>query len=163
MSAILQFKDYHVVETHYKFKPFLNDEDSGIFKTTPRILYKLNVNPENIGEAVLFLGIELGDASLKTSEFYVKAIISGLFEIPQKPEGVSDEEVIDFYRINATTILFPYLRSIISDISSKGSESPIILPVMNIVEMIGDNKFEEVEEEFDELTSKSHASEDGIK
>lgn len=43
-------------------------------------------------------------------------------------------------KVNGVTILFPYLRSLVSDLTSKGSEPPIILPTINVAEMVKDIK-----------------------
>lgn len=37
---------------------------------------------------------------------------------------------------NAVAILFPYVRSLISDLTSKGSDDPIILPPINVNSML---------------------------
>jgi len=42
--------------------------------------------------------------------------------------------------------LFPYLRSIVSDITSKGSDTPIILPTINIVALFNKLKEEKLNE-----------------
>ncbi|MFB5762242.1 hypothetical protein [Paenibacillus medicaginis] len=43
---------------------------------------------------------------------------------------------------NTLAILFPYLRSTISDISLKANAEPIILPTINIVELIEEREKE---------------------
>jgi preprotein translocase subunit SecB len=149
MTAVLQFRDYHVIESHYKFNPYPKETDGENLKLTPRIFYKLETNPNTIEESIIYLGIELGDLSLNVPNFYVKVRISGYFEINQRPDEMTDEDILGFYKLNAIAILFPYLRSIVSDISSKGSEGPIILPTMNIVSMIEENEFKESPIEFD--------------
>lgn len=149
MTAVLQFRDYHVLESHYKFNPFPKETVSENINLTPRIFYKLETNPTTIEESIIYLGIELGDASLKDPNFYVKVRIAGFFEIHQRPEEMTEEDILLFYKINAIAILFPYLRSIVSDVSSKGSEGPIILPTMNVVSMIEENQFTENPKEFD--------------
>lgn len=150
MSAVLQFRDYHVIESHYKFNPFPRETEENT-SITPKIFYKLETNPNSIEDAIIFLGIELGDPLLNNPNFYVKVRIAGRFEIHQKPEQMTEKEILDLYKVNAIAILFPYLRAIVSDISSKGSEGPIILPTMNIVAMIEENQFKETPKEFDDL------------
>ncbi|HEY2419860.1 MAG TPA: protein-export chaperone SecB [Neobacillus sp.] len=151
MNAVLQFKDFHVIESHYRFNPYPTESNGDTYKTTPRIFYKLETNSRNIEESIIYLGIELGDSSLKSPNFYVKVRIAGFFEIHQRPKEMTEEDILGFYKVNAVAILFPYLRSIVSDISSKGSESPIILPTMNIFSMIEENEFKEIPNEFDDL------------
>ncbi|WP_404427267.1 protein-export chaperone SecB [Ureibacillus chungkukjangi] len=146
MSAVLQFRDYHILESHYKFNPYFQEFDEEV-KLTPQISYKLETNPQTFEEAIIYLGIEIGDEDLRDFNFYAKAKVSGFF-LMHPNEEMSEEEILSFYKYNAVAILFPYLRSIISDITSKGSETPIILPTMNIVKMIEENEFKEVKNDF---------------
>ncbi|MEC1718771.1 protein-export chaperone SecB [Schinkia azotoformans] len=149
MKAVLQFRDYHVLETTYKNNPYKTVEEEKPLH--PNIFFKLDVNPENISQAIVGLGIELGDSNLKETSFYVKVRISGLFEILSEIDVVNENQIINFYKVNAVAILFPYLRSLVSDITSKGSEAPVILPTLNIAAMINENELEENEDEFAEL------------
>jgi preprotein translocase subunit SecB len=154
MSAALQFKDYHVIESHYKYHPFQVESigDENYSDVSPKIYYNLETNPESIEQAIIFLGIELGDSSFSSTNFYAKVRIAGVFEIHERPEEMTEEQILGFYKVNAVAILFPYLRGIVSEISSKGSEGPIILPTMNIVNMINENEFKEKSHKFDDLS-----------
>ncbi len=142
MKASLQFKDYHVVETIYKLDPFF-EENKGDIK--PKLLFKLSVNNDNIKEAIVGLGIEFGDVETKDAPMYVKARVLGKFVIEEMDKDLSEEQIITFYKRNAVAILFPYLRSLVSDLTSKGSEPPIIIPTINVAAMVNDFK-----ENFDE-------------
>lgn len=44
---------------------------------------------------------------------------------------------------NTIAIMFPYIRSYISSITTQPGMTPIVLPTMNIVAMINDQKTEE--------------------
>lgn len=44
---------------------------------------------------------------------------------------------------NTIAIMFPYIRSYISSITTQPGMTPIVLPAMNIVAMINDQKTEE--------------------
>jgi preprotein translocase subunit SecB len=134
MKASLQFKEYHVIESIYKYNPFFKDEDK---IGTPNLFFKIDVTPGK-HEAIIKLGIELGDYDCKKSSLYIKAEILGLFVIQEGSE-LNEKEIMSFYRTNAVAILFPYLRSLVTDLSSKGSEPPIILPTINIVAMMKEN------------------------
>lgn len=149
MNAILQFRDYHVLESIYKNNLFKKIEEESA--QHPNIFYKLDVNPNNEQQAIVGLGMELGDDSLTETAFYLKVRVAGFFEILTDVSEISEDEIIHYFKVNAVAILFPYLRSLVSDISSKGSEAPIILPTLNIAAMIHDNDMEESSEEFTEL------------
>ncbi|WP_329765438.1 protein-export chaperone SecB [Bacillus nitratireducens] len=142
MNAVLQFRDYHVLESQYKSNPFSEYEEEN---THPNISYKVDTNPSNINQAVVRVGIELGDKKLKETSFYVKAKVAGVFEIADVETEMSDDQVISFYKVNAIAILFPYLRSLISDLTSKGSDSPIIFPTLNIASLISEGMAHEEE------------------
>lgn len=135
MLAKLQFKDYQVTEIKYNFDPFRADADDEL---TPDFKYNIRRNPENRSQAWVFLSFSMGDQELKTSSFYISITVAGYFEV----FGEDDEEtILGFYKTNALAILYPYLRSIVSEITSKGTQSPLILPTLNIVAL-----FEEMEQ-----------------
>ncbi|HDU1385548.1 TPA: protein-export chaperone SecB, partial [Staphylococcus pseudintermedius] len=77
---------------------------------------------------IVKLGLEFGDESLIKTNSYLKGVIIGVFEQEINPE-------FDLTP-NAIAILFPYLRSLISDVTSKGSRAPIILPPINVHEFL---------------------------
>lgn len=49
----------------------------------------------------------------------------------------------DLLEKNTIAIMFPYIRSYISSITTQPGMTPIVLPAMNIVAMINDQKTEE--------------------
>lgn len=133
MEAVLQFKDYHVLETHYLFNPNINYEEE--IKIRPKFTYKFKLDEDNKKQSFITLGVSLGDENLIESSFYVSALILGLFII-RANDDINEEIVFEMFKPNAVAILFPYLRSLVSDLTSRGSEAPIILPTLNISEMI---------------------------
>lgn len=142
MEASLQLKNYHVIETIYKNDPFFGDTD---YEVSPRFMLNIDVDPNSIERAIVGLGIELGDEKLEKVPHYIKARIIGMFEFVSS-ETVPEEQIMQFYKVNAVAILFPYLRSLITDISSKGNAPAIILPTINIVALM-----EQIESETKKL------------
>lgn len=53
------------------------------------------------------------------------------------------QENKDLLEKNTIAIMFPYIRSYISSITTQPGMTPIVLPTMNIVAMINDQKTEE--------------------
>lgn len=138
MKSILSFKRYDVLETVYKFNPINNLEAEEVI---PEFNLKINYKDIEKTEAILIFSIELGDEKLENNSFYIRATISGLFslEIEEIDSSLDDKEkfIKDMYCKNALAILFPYMRSLVSDLSSKGSEpAPILLPPINISAVI---------------------------
>lgn len=53
---------------------------------------------------------------------------------------LNEDDIIKLLEVNGVAILFPYLRGIISTITSNLGVAPIIIPTINIVEMLRNNK-----------------------
>ena len=88
------------------------------------------------------LKIELGkDAEKNNYPFNIVAEITGFFELDKSEL----DRMKQFAEINAVSILFPYIRSLITTITANANIPPVVLPPMNIVGMMG-NKNEEAED-----------------
>lgn len=132
MKAVLQFLDYHVLESCYRYNPF-SDEDS--FELSPEFDYAIKLDKDNPSDALVELGITIGDEHITELPLYVRGRIVGRFEL-KTDSTLSKDDISNFLQVNAVAILYPYLRSLISDVTSKGSEAPVILPTINVVEMM---------------------------
>lgn len=51
----------------------------------------------------------------------------------------TQQENMDILEKNTIAIMFPYIRSYISTITTQPGMNPIVLPAMNIVAMVNDN------------------------
>ncbi|KIL23302.1 hypothetical protein B4134_0612 [Bacillus safensis] len=136
MKAIFQFSDYNVLEIQYKLNPVFEEDEASL---SPGFSFDLEFSEEE-DEALVYLGLELGDADLQVNSFYLNVKIAGNFIFRSEDEELVHEQKIEYCKINGVAILYPYLRALVSDITSKGSEQPIILPTMNVVEMLRRNE-----------------------
>ena len=66
--------------------------------------------------------------------FKVEATIGGVFRL----SGISEEQRHAALGANASAILFPYLRSTVSTAMSLAGLPPILLPVMNVNKVFGE-------------------------
>ena len=69
----------------------------------------------------------------------ISVTIIGYFEIN------IDENIIDTLYVNGTAILYPYLRSIVSIVSAIDSSEAMLLPTINVLELL--DKSQHFEEE----------------
>ena len=69
----------------------------------------------------------------------ISVTIIGYFEIN------TDEDIIDILYVNGTAILYPYLRSIVSIVSAIDSSEAMLLPTINVLELL--DKSQHFEEE----------------
>lgn len=60
--------------------------------------------------------------------FFLTLAVTGRFTI----DNCSDAERTQILRVNATEILFPYLRAAVTNITSTANIKPLILPVINV-------------------------------
>lgn len=85
-------------------------------------------------KAIIVLECKLFENAIeKNYPFTLNVSLVGFFEFNS---DLSEEQIINMLEVNGTAILFPYLRSIITTITSNIGIQPIILPTLNIVDML---------------------------
>ena len=127
IQSSLEFHGYKVLKACYVSK--ITDVDSGI---------EINLNPtfsraiRDLGndEYSLKLGVYIGSKDDESKiPFFVEVEIEGKFLIK------SNEDIYPIIKMNAVAIMFPYLRSTLSILSTLMNIDPIVLPVINLVKM----------------------------
>ncbi len=146
MKSVLSFKRFDVLETIYRFNPSIELDSEDV---TPKLSLKIRYQDEDRKLAALIFSIELGDVELSENTFYIKVVVVGLFSLELEQDANSNDLIDDMYKKNAVAILYPYIRSIVTDLSSKGSENPIILPPLNVAAMIDEDDLT-IEEKINE-------------
>lgn len=136
MKALLQFNRFKVLELIYKIDLSSDFSD----ELSPTFAVQIQSNESDIKQAIVNLSVEIGEPADKA---YLKATIAGFFTFDTSDGEVTEDVIYKYYEINGTAILFPYLRSIVSDLTSKGDDSPIILPTLNIPAMLKAQEEEE--------------------
>lgn len=128
MLAKIQLVHYFVSKIEMDFKPG-SDFESNQVDFSHDIAYR----EENIVEVIINCDIEDEGGSTLSVRLH------GLFEFETSDE-VDDDDVRGLCESNTLSILFPYLRSSISDISLKANITPIILPTINIIALLKNGK-----------------------
>jgi preprotein translocase subunit SecB len=121
--AKFRFKDYKIVDASIHISP------DGITSNKMSVEMK----PQSCAsDSDLNYKLQL-DIKISNSEnqFSVFVSIIGLFEFDSDLEPKAKE---NFFKINAPSILFPYVRAYISTLTSLSGMVPVILPTINIVE-----------------------------
>ncbi|MDD2476443.1 MAG: protein-export chaperone SecB [Dysgonamonadaceae bacterium] len=67
--------------------------------------------------------------------FHLAVIIEGIFSSIEDPD-ITEEDFNKFSMYNAPAAMFPFLRSCIADITKASNFPPIILPLINITNLI---------------------------
>lgn len=131
VKSAVNFNGYRVLYANYESKAYPKDENE--IKIDPkfnRIIRKVSNN-----EYALILGIQIksteDDANLP---FDIEVVIEGNFIL----ENVENHEKT--MKINATAIMFPYLRSTLSMLTTLMNINPVVLPTINLIKMFQDDE-----------------------
>lgn len=129
MKSVLSFESFIVDKitftTNSDFKPI--EEIEVDFTLSSRFAID-----DNNAKVTLFCSI-FKDPEKENKPFSLEVILSGLFEFE---ELISDEEKKKLLEVNATAILFPYLRVLVSTIVSSSGFPTLILPIINVNDFI---------------------------
>ena len=66
--------------------------------------------------------------------------LTGSFTVPEK------ENAQELMEVNGTAILFPYLRAVMSQLTAAANIPQVILPTVNLVQMLNKRKSEQIED-----------------
>jgi preprotein translocase subunit SecB len=122
-STAFKFDNFIVVESHIIQNPIkqgkasINIEPVGVLDPdgkTFKLLLDVNVTDEN-------------------KSFDIKIKTLGVFEFKEKQMG---NKLDNYFLVNAPAIIFPYIRSYISALTSLSGIKTINLPLMNLTSLI---------------------------
>ena len=122
-NAVLQFLGYRVDTMQFKSKPDYtpSSEPIELKPTFNRTIQQVNDNEYNVT-----IGVELKQSTLP---FDAELSLTGRF----KYEGNLD--VQKMLKINAVAILYPYVRSTLSLMTTLAAVPPVIVPTINLAQM----------------------------
>jgi preprotein translocase subunit SecB len=89
-----------------------------------RQVRKANDNPK-LNFVALSVKVESTEAEPKP--FNINVGIVGVFELAEEPDAQQEREFV----IEATSLLYPYLRSMVTNLTAQAFISPLNLPIIN--------------------------------
>ena len=134
----LKFKRYLVNSIDFKYNP----EYTG-GKAKMDVDFGHAVAVKNNEARVSLRCMLFRKAKKEEKPFHLEVHMTGIFEFQTELEG---EELNSILRQQAINILFPYLRALISNITGNTGLPPIILPLINVNQLI-QNQVERAEGE----------------
>lgn len=138
--AKLNFENYFIDNFSFKENPNFDAEAEQLdVDFTPQA--EVNIL-ESKSVAVVILSCTLGDEAKTDCPFIGDVRVTGLFRVEFDKDDKNDSKIAkDFLSQNTITILFPYLRSFIADMTLRTNKFPaFIIPPFNVVEMVKDSK-----------------------
>lgn len=132
-NKYLKFYKYEIDKIIYEINKDFNTSKKG--ELIPKFAFHYVFSPENRKKCNIIIGIKYDKE--ENHPFLMNLVIRGFFEISEKE-----------FLMNAFAILFPYLRSVITDIT-KASLIPIVLPTINVQNLL-EGKLESLELDYNE-------------
>lgn len=134
----LKFERYRVENLSFK-----QDQD---FREDNNLSVSMGSNVEMTGDDSAIVSI-ICHLESEDENFELSIRVSGDFvveedELKDNIPGVTNEVLLSR---NSLSILFPYLRSAVSQVTSIGYHNPIVLPPINVLDFIQKSKEEEPE------------------
>lgn len=138
--AVLNFENYFFENFSFREN---NNFDSEVEKLDVDFFPKAEVNIlEDDNVAIITLTSSIGNEEKNSCPFLADVTLTGVFKVSYDEKNDRDKEMAEeFLTQNTIAILFPYLRSFISDMTLRTNKYPaFILPPFNVVEMLEDNE-----------------------
>jgi preprotein translocase subunit SecB len=129
MESVLSFINYKVNEVRFKENIFFEEDDVTID-------FGVDAEYEKVEENLFLVTLKLDvfkDAEEKNYPFSMYVELTGFFEIS---ELVDDETKEIILKKNTVAILFPYVRSLVSTYTANANVQPLILPPINVNNLI---------------------------
>lgn len=127
-----RFVDYKVTRLSYIFNPNTPEPDDISFS------FEIQVAP-NLEEysACVTLSTKLEKPNPNIIlPFELDIAISGIFEFDVVNDSISSEDFTNLCKMNGTVTLFPFLRSAICDITKACNVRPLIIPLINVSNIV---------------------------
>ncbi|MFD2368519.1 protein-export chaperone SecB [Brevibacillus sp. GCM10020057] len=125
------FENYILNSINFEANPNFKFENP--LEINFRVNVEVAINEENnVGIVTLHCKV-FEDSLEKNYPFSLYVSLKGFF---RSKESISNELFYEFCRVNGTTALFPFLRSAIADITKASNFEPLVLPLVNINNLI---------------------------
>lgn|GEM_PF-1337911 len=131
-ASDMRLIEYKVIKTYFEYNELFQSM-SGVIDIQPafeRQIIKVDDTKYRIKLTVKITS----QMNKKPIPFEAEAVIMALFEFDQWEDSSRYYIAIN----NATAIMFPYLRTLLSTITTNGNIPPYCLPIMNVTKLFGE-------------------------
>lgn len=126
MVPVIDFRNYKIKEINFKSIDSKSKDDNKDSYVERKVQASIT---EDKLKAILNLKVDITDLKRLRS---ISVEIDGFFDIK---EGETIENIKEYLSINGVAILYPYIRSIVSMITSLDSPQALILPTINTTQI----------------------------
>ncbi len=104
-------------------------QPTGEIPVYPEIRSKVEITGSS---AMLLLGLKIESPALP---FKIDLLYSGKFVFNQDISGIEENKRDKIFKVNCLSILYPFLRETVAEITRKAGLQPLLLSPVNFVEM----------------------------
>lgn len=126
-KSALELKGYFVKKIFYEMNEKFDFSKETQVSVNPKFKREINKIDENL--VSVDLSVEIKGEEKQELPFLIDIRIQGIFYFKNWEEG-NNKAVIEN---NAVAVLFPYIRTLVTFVTSNANMTPYIIPVMNIV------------------------------
>lgn len=126
-DSILSFDGYTVKKLYYEPTEFNNTEN---LQYKPE--FSNRVEGKKNGEIEVELGVRINENKEPSFPFSLAVSLVGRFRLDTKSDDTEFLKTIATK--NTVSILFPYLRAIVTQLTSAANVPPLILPIVNLAD-----------------------------
>ncbi len=133
-SEFLKYNGYKIIKMSLDYDNKNDSESDGL-----NIFYKVKEEDKDFNKVTVYQGILISPS--KDFPYKLEVVIKGKFEFSKV---ISFEDKKNMILTNIPAIQYPYLRALISLISSQTDYEKILLPTMNFSEFLKKMKWEDI-------------------
>ncbi len=134
-STRVSFLGYNVQNINFQLNPGFVPSGSVDIEFTVNVGVETNLNERKI--VVMLEASVFNDATKKNYPFSVSVKLNGVFEVDRE---TTEDELRQIGEINGTAALFPFLRSTLAGICQQANQPAVMLPLVNVYNMIEQQK-----------------------
>lgn len=129
-SGIISFERYEIIKTYFELNSNYQGEEIDI-----DLSINVNVKSNDVrNKMIVDIDVALfKDIKEKEHPFELTFTCRGYF-------SMDDGNDINSYETNAIAILYPYVRTFVSNFTASVNVTPLLLPTININKMVSDAK-----------------------
>ncbi|WP_339182605.1 protein-export chaperone SecB [Paenibacillus sp. FSL H8-0317] len=145
IEGIIKFHGFRLEKLNYEHKQIGPDERNLNISISPEFLVQLveqepkTSREEDENYFNILIGTRIGFDEEERVPFMTEVVLRGFYSFNSKNDNKDNFGFDDrrrFFLTNGCAVLFPYLRSVLTDVTSKSNHNPIILPTINFHQFI---------------------------
>ena len=135
VKSSFKFKDYTVDKISLEKNPQFTDELQDEITEISEIMdFDCKINEIEAFKKDVTLSVNIGNTNKLPYKLYLE--LTGNFEYSLGEENLDPKDIEKLFRRNAVTILFPYVRALVSSYTSVSNVSPLMIPAINIIKLL---------------------------